>query len=56
MATKEQTLFTITAASKELKVSRQTIYGWLTKGKLYAIEIGGVRFIPLEAIKNSKTK
>jgi len=56
MAIKEQSLFTITKAAKELKVSRQTVYNWLEMGKLYAVTIGSIRFIPLDAIKKANSK
>jgi excisionase family DNA binding protein len=55
MATKEQTLFTITEAAEELKVSRQTVYDWLRKGKLYTVTIGSIKFIPMDAIKRAKS-
>ena len=56
MAIKEQSLFTITKAAKELKVSRQTIYNWLGTGRLYAVSIGSIRFIPLDAIRKANSK
>jgi len=56
MAIKERSLFTITKAAKELKVSRQTVYNWLEMGKLYAVSIGSIRFIPLDAIRKANSK
>jgi len=56
MDVKEQTLFTITDAAKQLKVSRQTIYNWLAVGRLYTVTIGSVKFIPVEAIKKARAK
>jgi len=56
MANKNKTLYNISEASKYLKVTRPTIYSWINKGRLYTIEIGGVKFIPLEALQNIKSR
>ncbi len=43
--------YTIQETAKLLKVSRATIYNWMGDGELKYVEIGGVRRIPREAIR-----
>jgi len=56
MSNKEQILFTISEASKYIGVTRATIYAWLKTGKLYTIDVGSVKFIPLDALQRLNKK
>jgi len=48
--------FTITEAAKELNVSRQTIYRWITDGKISTEKVGGIVFIEKNTIRDYARK
>lgn len=43
-------LFNITDAAKELKITRMTLYRWMTSDKIAVIRLGGVWYIPRSEI------
>lgn len=50
MATNTTDLVTIPQAAKLLERSRMTLYRWVKKGKVIAVELGGISFIPRSEI------
>ena len=59
MSTTTTDLMTVPQAAKLLGRPRMTLYRWIKNGKVIAIKLGGVLFVPtseVERLKNEEKK
>lgn len=51
-------LVSVAEAAKQLGLARYTIYRWVDAGKILAVRLGGILFIPkseVQRLKNAQT-
>lgn len=51
---KGKELYTVPEAAKELGKPHMTLYRWIDAGKLIAIRLGGILFVPVSELERLK--